>query len=207
MQQQFQLPKTLATIDSFTPRAEKHGKENKPAGTLKISLTAHNTILDCFGTGFRLFLFRKAAAGEQQTEGDSLTELAMPNLAALRLNEKFPGYTLQIDTGLELSEPTILEGVELSAFAFEPLKGGSVKLSFNAACHPDDEKQFGTLCQLIQNKAEITLTPPAPDMQQSLFDGSANDPDDDDDDEENAVGDTLDAQEEAERLSQLGQAA
>lgn len=184
MQQQFQLTKTVAKIDSFTPRAEKHGKENKAAGTLKISLTAHGSVLNHFDERLRPLLFRRPAAGEQQQliDGDNLTELAMPHMAPIRLNEKFPGYTLGIESGLDLSTPMELDAVELSAFQIEAQKGGTVKLSFNAACHPDGEEQFGALCKLIQNKAEITLTPPKPEQVQQMPLGGQ--------------GDTLDQQEE-----------
>lgn len=208
MQQQFHVPRTLAKIDSFTPRAEKHGQENKPAGTLKITVAMHASALDTLDAGFRRFLFRRPSAGEQQQliDGDNLTELALPHLAPLRYGEKFPGYTLTIETGLELSKPMILDGVELSALQIEPIKGGSVKLSFNAACHPDGEEQFGALCQLIQNKAEITLTPPTPDEAPQMAMGGEGDTLDQQE-EQDAEADAELAAAEARRLAEIGEEA
>lgn len=200
MQQQFHLPKTLAHIDSFTPRAEKHGKkQTRPAGTLKLTVAAHSSILDYFGKQYRPFLFRKPAAGEEQTS--DLTEIAEPKLESLKLREKFPGYQLVIETGLESSEPTVLDDVELSAFTFEPIKGGAVKVSLQANCHPSNDEEFGVLCKLIQNKVDVTLVAPGDAPQGSLaLDGEG----------EAAAngGDTLDQQEaaeERERLKNLGQ--
>ena len=202
MQQQFHLPKTLAHIDSFTPRAEKHGKkQTRPAGTLKLTVSAHSSILDYFGTQYRPFLFRKPAAGEEQTS--DLTEIAEPKLESLKLREKFPGYQLQIDTGMELAEPTVLDDVELCAFTFEAVRGGVVKVSLQANCHPSNDEEFGVLCKLIQNKVDVTLIPPGPDAQGNLNlaagDGEASD-------DNEAGGDTLEqqeAQEERERLAKL----
>lgn len=159
----FALKNHLAKIASFNPRAEKHGEDNVPAGDIKFEVTAHSSVLDEFHGGFRKFLFCRPRAGEQPglpfSEGDNLTSLSLPNLKPQRLAEDFPGYTLQIASGLDTGEPLKLTEVELSNFVFEPLNGGSVTITFSATCHPDADAS-GELCQLIQNVVDITLTPP-----------------------------------------------
>lgn len=73
----FQLTNQQTKINSFTPRAEKHGEENVLAGTLKCETTMHSSVLDIFDKGFRKLLYRKPAPGEQAelplSEGDGLT--------------------------------------------------------------------------------------------------------------------------------------
>lgn len=157
----FELSNHQAKIANFTPRAEKHGDENVPAGSVRIEVTAHSSILDTLDPGLRTFLFRKPGVGEQPSliEGDNLTSLARPSLKPLKLDEDFPGYTLEINTGLDMSEPLRLVDVELSSFSIEAMNGGSVTVAFSAACHPDADES-GALCQLIQNVVDVTLVPP-----------------------------------------------
>ena len=158
----FGLTKHPTKVSSFNPRAEKHGEENVPAGDITFETRVHSSVLDQFDPSYRKFLFRKAdASGDQQPllEGDTLIAVAKPKLGPLKLNEEFPGYTLKIESGLELSKPLVLSDVELSNFRIEPMEGGSVSLKFNATAHPDAD-DAGLLCQVIQNTVEITLEPP-----------------------------------------------
>lgn len=160
----FEVTQHTAKMASFNPRAEKHGDENKPAGDIKFELTAHSSVLNEFHPGYRKFLYRKPGVGEQPglpfADDDDLTALAQPNLKPLKLDEKFPGYVLEICAGLESSEPLILSDVELSNFTFEPMNGGSVAITFSVTCHPDADAS-GALCQAIQNVVDITLTKPS----------------------------------------------
>lgn len=160
---QFALENQNATVASINPRAEKHGEDNVPACDVKVELNLSHSILDSFDDGLRRFLFRKPAVGEQQSllkGDDALTGLKYPQLAPLRWDQEFAGYTLSITNGMGLSDPLVCEGVELKKFVIEPLEGGTVKLTFNVVCHPD-EKQFGRLCLLVQEEVELTLEPPA----------------------------------------------
>jgi hypothetical protein len=161
----FQLTKRPVRITSFNPRVEKNGQENVLAGDLKIECNCEARMLDVFDQQMRPFLYRALAPGEQPADlapeaGEPLTALRLPALAPLVIGEKFPGYELQIDSGLGISEPLVLDKVTLSKFQIEPLEGGSVTITFNASFHPTDV-QSGHLCNLIQSDAEITLTPPA----------------------------------------------
>lgn len=196
---QLSLQNTLAKIDSFTPRAEFDGADSRvPAGSIKITVSGHSSLLDTFFPGLRQVLFRKTdLAGEQipLIAGDDLTQVAFPKLKPLKLAEKFPGYTVELTEGLEASKPLVLGEATLSTFEFEPVNGGALVLSFSVACHPNEE-QAGLLCQWVQQDRYLTLTPPQASAQQQLPTGGE--------------GDTLDQQDadaERERLTQLGQAA
>src|SRR6185312_5045683 len=162
----FSLQKQQTAINSFTPRMEKHGPENVLAGTLKCETTMHNSVLDLFDKGFKKLLYRKPAPGEQ-TElplevSDGLTSRKLPQLKPLVWDEDFPGYKIEIVTGLALDEVIKLDDVELSGFVFEALDGGSCKVKFTANFNQDG-RTSGKLCQLIQETVELSLIPPSRD--------------------------------------------
>lgn len=159
----FSLEKQRVKISSFNPRAEKHGEDNKLAADIKFEVSLPNVILDEFSKDLRKALYRKAAKGEQQdliegTEG--LVALKFPRLGAQRWDEEFNGYEIQIDSDLGLKDPLVLVDVTVRKFAFEPIEGGSVAITFSAICHPDQD-EAGALCALIQEEVDLTLTPPS----------------------------------------------
>lgn len=157
----FELAKTSAKIANFNPRAEKHGEDNKLAADIKVELQVHNSVLDNFDKKLRGTLFRKPGKGEQpdMLDKDQLTAVQFPRMGELSWDEEFPGYDLEIASGMGLSEPLFLSDVTLKKFRFEAIEGGSVNVTFNVICHPD-KAEAGELCALIQSDAEITLTPP-----------------------------------------------
>src|SRR5690348_15428805 len=158
----FELTNHQAKVASYNPRAERHGADKVSAGDLKVEITGHSSLLDHFDKGLRKTLYRKPVPGEQTDlplGDDNLTQRKLPRLAPLRWDEDFPGYRLDIVTGLAVDEVLELEDVELSGFVFEALDGGSVAITFRASFHPDG-RTSGKLCQLIQETVEITLVPP-----------------------------------------------
>lgn len=164
----FETDKAIAKIASFNPRAEKHGEDNKLAADIKVQLTAGNSVLDSFHKDLKKALYRKAAAGEQQDlidGADGLVAVKFPRIDALRWDEEFPGYEVEIHSTLGLSEPLTITDVTLKKFVFEPLEGGSVAMAFNVVFHPDTE-EAGALCALIQEEVELTLIPPTKQNQQ-----------------------------------------
>lgn len=146
----FSLHQQQTKITSFTPRMEKHGDENVLAGTLKLESTVHSSVLDNFDKSLRKLLYRKPAAGEQADlplgDSDGLTARKLPHLAPLKWDEDFPGYKIEIQTGL----------------ALEALDGGSCTVRWSANFNQDG-RTSGKLCQLIQETVELTLAPPSRD--------------------------------------------
>lgn len=163
----FSLTNKQTKINSFTPRMEKHGDGNVLAGTMKCETTMHSGILGLFDKGLRKLLYRKPAPGEQSElplgDSDGLTARKLPCLAPLKWDEDFPGYKLEIDSGLALDETLKLSDVELHDFQFEALDGGSCKVKF-ALNFNQDGCTSGKLCQLIQDTVEMSLIPPAGDQ-------------------------------------------
>lgn len=198
----FELTQQPSKIDSFTPRAEFAGDETVPAGSVRVSLSGHSSLLDNFLPGMRSVLFRKPAlAGEQPPlfEGDDLTQIAFAKLKPLGFDEKFPGYRVEISEGLEASTPLVLDKCTLSNFSFKPVNGGAIAISFSVACHPNED-QAGALCQLIQQEPYITLVAPTATAQAEGQQQLNVEP----------GQDTLDAQEqqaERDRLANLGSGA
>jgi len=162
----FSLYEQQTKITSFTPRMEKHGDENVLAGTLKLETTKHSSVLDLFDKSFRKMLYRKPAPGEQADlplgNDDGLTARKLPHLAPLKWDEDFPGYKIEIQSGLALDEVIKLSDVEISGFVFEALDGGSCRVKFTAN-FKQDGRTSGKLCQLIQDDVELTLIPPSRD--------------------------------------------
>ena len=160
----FSLSQQQTSINSFTPRMEKHGQDNVLAGTLKCETTMHNSVLDLFDKGFKKLLYRKPAPGEQTElslgESDGLTARKLPQLKPLSWDEDFPGYKIRIVSGLAIDEVLKLDDVEVSGFVFEALDGGSCKVKFTANFNQDG-RTSGKLCQLIQETVELTLIPPS----------------------------------------------
>lgn len=160
----FQLTNHQTKINSFVPRMEKHGDENVLAGTMKCETVMHSSVLDIFDKGLRKLLYRKAAPGEQAELplGDASDGLTMRKLTCLKplvWDEDFPGYAVEIQSGLALDEVLKLADVELHSFVFEPLDGGSCTVKF-ALNFRQDGRTSGKLCQLIQDTVDLSLTPP-----------------------------------------------
>lgn len=160
----FNLSEHHCEINNVNPRAEKHGPdETVLACDIDVVCVNASSMLNEFSKDLRPMLFRAAGPGEQTEmplEGsDDLTERRMPNLGALSWSGKYPGYDLKLHEGLGLSDPITLDGAEISKFKFHALDGGSVETHFRITVHPTGE-QCGRLCELIQDEAILTLTPP-----------------------------------------------
>lgn len=166
---QFSLENSLAKVRNYNATTESHGDQDVPVGDLKLEVAGSNTMLNAFGVGYRTFLYRQPHVGDQpplvNETPDNLTSLQHPNLAPLELDESFPGYTLNISSGLGIAEPLVLKDVKLSAFRLRALDGGTVVVSFNARAKPSPD-QSGLLHYLVKQDIEITLTPPTSPQQQ-----------------------------------------
>ena len=194
----FNPEKQPATCAHYNATAEKKGKKDfVPAGDLKFKMIVANTMLDDFGPDYRPFLYSKANerpvvrdkdAPEQPdlvpAPQDGLTALAHPLLEPLRLREKFTGYHMSIASELDLSDPLEFDDVTLSDFAFKPMPGGSLELTFHARVLPSPEES-GDLHFLSRKDVLLTLSPPKAAPKQLDIDDAAS-------------GDTLDQQDAAE---------
>lgn len=162
----FEVQSSRAFVSSYNPRAEKHGDENKPAGDLRIEVTGLNTILEQFDNGLTSALFREVRKGDE-TRGEmeqidiisALPSVRYPLLQGLKWDDEYTGYKLVIESESGMLDPIEFCDVTLKKFAFEPIEGGSVRITFNAIVHPEKD-QSGELCALIQEHVNLTLIAP-----------------------------------------------
>lgn len=164
----FALEKQPAKLVAFTPGKNFHGEDKVAAGSLRLEVVCANDALDSFYPGLKSMLFRKRSSDEPApATGDlfpgELAARRMPHLQPLKWDEDFPGYELAVSAGLEASDAVCVIDAKLSKFVFEPLDGGSCRISFSAAAEMEAPEDSGQLCWWIQDQVELTLTPPAAD--------------------------------------------
>jgi hypothetical protein len=167
--------KQPARLVNFNPRAEKHGPERKPAGDVFLSLVVDRSVLAAFDPVLPQMLFHQH--GEAHANPDEVAALdpRLPFLEALKWDQKYPGYGIDVSFGLELLPPIALDSMQLSDFVIEAQKGGTARLSFRASGHPTTE-QSGELCALIQQDVIVSLIPPQEDaVAQEAHPSSAQD--------------------------------
>lgn len=168
----FETSNQQTTISNFKPAKENHGDQKKLVGDIKVKMNVSNTVLDVLGNGLRAALYRKREKHEEPKQKellpsitDGLTALKNPHFEPLSLDEKFPGYSAQFQSGLAVDDLVKLSEITLSGFVIEAKDGGTVELSFNMRC-PIDRRIGGTLCALIQESVEMTLIAPKAEEQQ-----------------------------------------
>lgn len=169
---QFQLEDQPAKVTNYNARAERHGREEVPAADVKFETLVHSSLLDVFDKSFRPFLFRaNDTAGDQAPliDGDKLTGLDKPHLKPLESSEEYPGYRMEISSGLDLGEPLVIDEVKLGHWKFEPRKGGAVMLTFTASFKPD-RVSGGVLSTSVKKAIHLTLRPPTVSSPQADLD-------------------------------------
>ena len=90
---------------------------------------------------------------------DGLVARRLPHVKPLVLDQKFPGYKLAMPSTIKQHDVIEAEKVELSKLVFEALEGGSVRISFSLSFKVGWQNS-GKLNHLIQETADMTLTPP-----------------------------------------------
>lgn len=162
---QFTLIKTTAKLNSFNIRSEKHGEENVPAGDLKLTIKAANTILDIFDPELRAALYKNTAAQQGQEEVAGLAP-TLPNLRftnldfPLKFKDQCAGYKLVIDWGLGGDSNLTLEACEVNNFQATLEEGGTVELSFRVQISNPDADVIGKLGVNVQHEITIDLEAP-----------------------------------------------
>ena len=162
----FNLSKTSAKLNSFNIRAERHGDNPVPAGDLKLTITAANTILDEFDPKLREALYQNTQAdqGQKDVEGvaPTLPNLRFPNLEGpFKFTDEGAGYKLTLDYGVggERSNVTI-EGCQVNNFSADCLEGGTVELSFRVQMTDPSADLIGKLGVQVQHEIVIDLEAP-----------------------------------------------
>lgn len=170
-----------AHLASVTNRIEKHGEDDVPAVSLGFSLTSANTILDSIDPAIRASLY-KAVDGQPDLPG---VETSTP---ALRCNSferhilptKYEGWSLEVDDGIDETEPMVFGGTKVDKFQIEAKQGGSVVIRFRAGTSDVDAEKLGKLGMHVGQSIWIKLRAPEKQVEQPVQ------PDAEDDDEPTA---------------------
>ena len=159
----FQLAEfTQATINSVTPRVEKHGDDDKPAVSIKLSIEGPNTLLDAIDPHIRHALYKAKPDETPELPG---VEPATPILRCNAfdkhtLTASHEGWTLAIDSEVDDTDPMLFGGCKVDKFAVEAKQGGTVVLSFRVGTSDVDADRLGWLGMHNSESIWITLTPP-----------------------------------------------
>lgn len=160
-----------AKLATLTPRSERHGDEDVPAVSLGLELTCANTLLDVIDPKIRHSLYM-AVEGQEQLPG---VEPATPVLRCNSFDRhtlpaKYEGWTLQIDDGVDETEPMTFGSCKCDKFSVEAKQGGSVVLRLRVGTSDLDAERSGFLGMHVGQPVWITLT--APEKQPDVIDAS-----------------------------------
>jgi hypothetical protein len=164
---------TEAHVASVTNRTESHGDEKVPAVSIGLELTAANTILDQIDPKLREALY-KAVDGQDQLPG---VEPATPVLRCNSIDRavlptSHEGWTLQVDDGIDESEPMTFGSVKVDKFSVEPKQGGSIVLRLRCGTSDISAETLGKLG--MHNGQSIWVTLKAPERKPDAIDASSS---------------------------------
>lgn len=172
----FQLTEfTQATINSVTPRVEKHGDEDKPAVSIKLSIEGPNTLLDAIDPNIRHALY-KPKDDEPTLPG---VEVSTPVLRCNAfekhtLTASHEGWTLAIDSEVDDTAPMLFGSCKCDKFSVDAKQGGSIVLTIRVGTSDIDADRLGWLGMHNGEDIWITLTPPTPKAE--AIDGTVGHP-------------------------------
>lgn len=160
-----------ATLKSLTPRTERHGEDDVFAISLGLSITAPNTLLDRLSSTLRKTLYMPVE-GQSQLPGveESTPLLRSKDIEELKVKGRFEGWTLNVDHGIDASEPITIGDGKCDAFKVLAMEGGTIELSFRFGSNDVDAMEAGLLCSKLHQEVSITLK--APEKQPEPIDGS-----------------------------------
>ncbi|MCA3188301.1 MAG: hypothetical protein INH13_32695 [Cupriavidus sp.] len=150
---------------NYNPRAEKHGKERKPAATMRVQVAMPAAVLNLFERGLYDALY------EQVTEGDDLVSTStrrFKKMAPFSWAFEGKGYTTTVDYGLGGESNIELDDCTVKDFRITPQENDIVLIDFAINCAPD-ERESGILYHRIPQEIQITVKAPAPQTVGELF--------------------------------------
>lgn len=167
---------TKATIDSVTPRVEKHGDDDRPAVSLKLSIEAPNTLLDAIDPNIRRALYMAKPDETPELPGveQSTPVLRCNSFEKHTLTTAHEGWTLGVDSDIDETEGMRFGGCKVDKLSVEAKQGGSIVLSFRVGTSDIDADRMGWLGMHNGEDIWITLTPPEPKAE--AIDGTTGHP-------------------------------
>lgn len=152
---------TEATLTSVTNRSELHGEEKVPAISLGFTVETANTILDRLSDTLRTALYTKAS-GQDGLPGveETLPMLRTTCMDSIAVDGSFDGWTLNVDHGIDESEPITFGGCKVDKFRVSPKQGGTVELHFRVGTSDIDAESLGLIGMKLGQDLSITLLAP-----------------------------------------------
>lgn len=152
---------TEATLATLTIRVEKHGDEDKAAVSLGLELMVANTLLDSIDEDIRPRLYKRHD-GQEDLPGveQSTPVLACNSINKVTLGTKYEGWTLEVDDGIDDTDPQTFKSVKLDKFSVEPKQGGSCVLRMRAGTSDLDAERSGFLGMHVGQSIWIKLRAP-----------------------------------------------
>lgn len=162
---------TDVKLAKFTPRVEKHGKDEVSAATLRLMLQREAAQLDDVAPGLRDMLF-KAVEGQEQLPGmPPSTPLMRCNAAqTLQLKVSAEGWTIKIDRGIDESDPMVISGCKVDAVVVDNIGDEAAIVSFNVGSNDISEEEAGWLFGHQRRMLRVQLL--APEAKPEAIDGS-----------------------------------
>jgi hypothetical protein len=162
---------TEARVASVTNRVEKHGDDDVPAVSIGLEITAANTLLDTIDTTLRHALY-KAVEGQEDLPGvePATPVLRCNSFETHALTTTHEGWTLEVDDGIDGTQPMVFGGCKLGKFRVQAKQGGSIVLTFRAGTSDVDADKLGKLGMHVGQSIWITLH--APTARPDAIDGS-----------------------------------
>lgn len=154
---------TEAQLATLTPRSEKHGDNDKPAVSLALEIVAANTLLDSIDPTIRQALYKAVESQEDLPGVDPSTPVLRCNsIDRVTLPTKHEGWTLQVDDGIDNTDPMTFGGCKVDKLSVEPKQGGSITLRMRVGTSDLDAARSGFLGMHVGQSVWITLTAPKP---------------------------------------------
>lgn len=153
---------TEARLATLTSRSEKHGEDDKPAVSLGLELTVGNDLLDSIDPEIARALFKHPDTKPLPGVRDAMTVLRCNSFERVTLPTKHDGWTLQVDDGIDDSNPLTFGSCKVDKFSVEPHQGGSVTLRLRIGTSDLDAARSGMLAMHVGQPIWITLVAPKP---------------------------------------------
>lgn len=155
------LTMTEARLVTVTLRSEKHGDDEKPAVSMGIEIECPNTLLDAIDPTIRQTLYMAVPDQEQLPGVEPATPVLRSNsIENVQLIQKYEGWTLNIDDGIDDTKPMAFGGCKVDKFRVEPKQGGTCTVRTRVGTSDLDKERSGMLGMHVGQRIWITLTPP-----------------------------------------------
>lgn len=165
---------TEAKLATLTNRVEKHGDNDKPAVSLGIEIEIANTILDTIDKTLRPTFYKAKPDSTPELPGmeEHLPVLRCNSIDRVALPTKLEGWTLDVDDGIDDTDPMSFGGCKVDKLSFEPKQGGTILLRARVGTSDIDAERLGKLGMHNGQSIWIQLRKPEKAADAAAIDGT-----------------------------------